>query len=101
MHSRLYRRIQPAYYLVGSWRSQQQLNPDVTPGYFLDAICSVGGVPRILRADNGAENIHVTAFQRLFRREAIDAFAGEKSFMYGRSVGSTAQRWHGLADNIF
>ena len=38
-------------------------NPDVTAGYFLDAICSVGGVPRILRADNGTENVHIAAFQ--------------------------------------
>ena len=27
-------------------------DPDVTAGYFLDAIHSVGRVPRILRADN-------------------------------------------------
>ena len=56
--------------------------PDVTAGYFLDAIHSVGRVPRILRADNGTENVHIAAFQRFFQREEVDAFAGEKSFMY-------------------
>jgi len=56
--------------------------------YLLDAIRSVGGVPRILRADNGAENVHVAAFQRFFRRKAIDAFAGEKSFMCRKSVSN-------------
>ena len=63
-------------------------DPDVTAGYFLDAIHSVGRVPRILRADNGTENVHIAAFQRFFRREEVDAFAGEKSFMYGRSVSN-------------
>ena len=62
--------------------------PDVTAGYFLDAIHSVGRVSRILRADNGTENVHIAAFQRFFRREEVDAFAGEKSFMYGRSVSN-------------
>lgn len=61
-------------------------DPDVTAGYLLDAIRSVGGVPRILRADKGTENVHVAAFQRFFQREGVDAFVGEKSFMYRRSV---------------
>lgn len=57
--------------------------------YFLDAIRSVGSVPRILRADNGAENVHVNAaFQRFFRRKSIDVFAGEKSFMCRKSVSN-------------
>mgnify|MGYP006973405870 FL=1 len=47
----------------------------------MDAIRSVGGVPRILRADNGSENFHIAVFQRFFRRKAVDAFAEEKSFM--------------------
>jgi len=71
-------------------------DPDVTAGYFLDAIRSVGGVPRILRADNGTENVHIAAFQRFFRREAVDAFAGEKSFIYGRSFSNQRiEAWWG------
>ncbi|XP_015750003.1 PREDICTED: protein argonaute-3-like [Acropora digitifera] len=72
--------------------------PDVTAGYFLDAIHSVGRVPRILRADNGTENVHIAAFQRFFRREEVDAFGGEKSFMYGRSVSN--QRIEALWDQL-
>lgn len=64
------------------------IDPDVTAGYFLDCVHSVGGVPRILRTDNGTENVNLTAIQRFFRREALDAFAGEKSFMYGKSVSN-------------
>ena len=63
-------------------------DPDVTAAYFLDCIRSGGGVPRILRADNGTENVNLAAIQRFFRREALDAFAGEKSFMYGKSVSN-------------
>ena len=63
-------------------------DPDVTAGYFLDAIHSVDSVSWILRADNGTENVHIAAFQRIFRREEVDAFGGEKSFIYGRSVSN-------------
>ena len=41
-----------------------------------------------MRADNGTENVHIAAFQRFLRREAVDTFAGEKSFMYGKSVSN-------------
>ena len=63
-------------------------DPDVTVAYFLYCIRSVGGVQRILRADNGTENVNLAAIQRFFRREALDTFAGEKSFMYGKSVSN-------------
>ena len=47
--------------------------------------CSTG-VPRIIRADNGTENCTIAGLQRFLRTDHTDAFAGEKSFMYGRSV---------------
>ena len=49
----------------------------VTVGYFSHAIRSVG-VLRILSADNCKENVHIAAFQRFFRKEAVDAFAGKR-----------------------
>ena len=71
-------------------------DPDVTAAYFLDCIRSVGDVPRILRADNATENVNLAAIQRFFRREALDAFAGEKSFMYGKSVSNQRiEAWWG------
>ena len=64
--------------------------------YFLWYIRSVGGVPRIVCGDNGTENVNMAAIQRFFRREAADAFAGDKSFMYGRSVSNQRiEAWWG------
>ena len=71
-------------------------DPGVVAKYFLGYIRSVGGVPRILRGDNGTENVTMAAIQRFFRREAADAFAGDKSFMYGRSVSNQRiEAWWG------
>ena len=64
--------------------------------YFLGYIRSVGGVPRIVRGDNGTEIVNMAAIQQFFRREAADAFAGDKSFMYGRSVSNQRiEAWWG------
>ena len=71
-------------------------DPGVTAKYFLDCIYSVDGVPRIVRADNGTENVNMAAIQRFFRREASDAFAGEKRFLYGKSVSNQRiEAWWG------
>lgn len=46
--------------------------------------------------DNGTENVNMAAIQRFFRREAADAFAGDKSFMYDRSVSNQQiEAWWG------
>ena len=58
-------------------------DPGVTAKYFLDYIHSIGGLPCIVRGDNGTENVNTAAIQHFFRRDANDVFAGEKSFMYG------------------
>lgn len=39
-------------------------DPGVTAKYFLDYIHSIGGVPRIVRGDNGTENVNTAAIQR-------------------------------------
>ena len=48
----------------------------------------VGGTACIIRADRGTENVHVECMQRFFRRLSQDDFAGDKSFMYGRSTSN-------------
>ena len=49
-----------------------------------------------MHADNGTENVRIAAIQRFFRREAVDAFAGEKSSMYGKSVSNQRiEAWWG------
>lgn len=43
------------------------------------------GTPRIVRVDCGTENVVVAGLQRFFRSQATDDFAGNKSFLYGKS----------------
>lgn len=67
---------------VGSTNNNQA----VVAKYYTVCVRQIGGVPRIIRADNGTENCTIAGLQRFFRTDHTDAFAGEKSFMYGRSV---------------
>lgn len=46
------------------------------------------GVPRRIRSDNGTENTRVAATHRVFREDDNDSFAGEKSFMFGKSTSN-------------
>ena len=65
--------------------------------YFLDYARQLGGTARIIRGDRGTENVSTAGIQRFFRRSADDAFAGEKSFMYGRSMSNQRiEAWWGL-----
>ena len=72
-------------------------NPRVVASYFLECVKELGGVPRIIRGDQGTENVNVAAMQRFFRCDAQDSFAGEKSFLYGRSVSNQRiEAWWGF-----
>ena len=46
------------------------------------------GTANIIRGDKGNENLNVAAIQRYFRCHGNDSMAGEKSFLYGRSVSN-------------
>lgn len=46
------------------------------------------GTARIVRADPGTENVKVEVLQKFFRANGQDSFAGEKSFMYGKSTAN-------------
>ena len=48
----------------------------------------LGGCPRVVRGDCGTENIHIAAVQRFLIRNSQDNLAGEKSFLYGKSVAN-------------
>ena len=54
-------------------------NPMVTVQYYLDCLRQLGGCPRVVRGDCG---------QRFLRRNCQDNLAGEKSFLYGKSVAN-------------
>ncbi|KAJ7371621.1 hypothetical protein OS493_024298 [Desmophyllum pertusum] len=63
-------------------------NPRIVARYFLDCAKQLDGVPRTVRGDRGTENVNVAAMQTFFRRNGTDSMAGEKSFLYGRSVSN-------------
>ena len=46
------------------------------------------GTTKIIRGDKGNGNLNVAAIQRYFRRHGNDSMAGEKSFLYGKSVSN-------------
>ena len=63
-------------------------DPRIIAQYFLNYVRQIHGAPRIVRADCGTENVHVAAMQRFFRSSADDSFAGDNSFMYGKSTSN-------------
>ena len=60
-------------------------DPRVTARLFLDAVMQLKGCPMIVRSDCGTENGIVAATQCSFRASGNDAFAGERSHIYGPS----------------
>lgn len=72
-------------------------DPKVVAQYFVDCVRQIGGTARVIRADCGTENVHVEALQRYLRREDEDDWAGDNSFMYGRSVSNQRiEAWWGI-----
>ena len=55
-------------------------NPRIVARYFLDCVKQLGGVPRTIRGDRGTENVNIG--------NGRDSIAGERSFLYGRSVSN-------------
>ena len=68
--------------------SPSNKNPKLIGRYFLDCARQLGGVPRVVRADRGTENINVCAIQRFLRADSNDSFAEDKNFMYGTSMSN-------------
>jgi len=72
-------------------------DPQVIGGYFLETVRSLGGCPRILRADMGTENSTIRDMQRYLRRSDDDPLAGERSFIYGKSTANQRiESWWGI-----
>ena len=71
-------------------------DPRIVAQYYLDSVRQLGGTARIVRGDRGTENGSLAAIQRFFRRSAEDDFAGEKSFMFGKSTSNQRiEAWWG------
>ena len=69
-----------------AWKSSS--NPRIIAGYFINAVSLLNGCPRILRSDRGTENKYLEQMQKFLREDGNDDFAGEKSFLYGRSTAN-------------
>ena len=63
-------------------------DPWVIAGFYLKYIRLHGRTATIVRGDRGTENVFVARIQRHLRENHSDSFAGEKSFLYGRSVSN-------------
>lgn len=63
-------------------------DPSVVSQYFIDCIRDIGGVPCVVRSDCGTENGNVASIQHFLRLNSNDSLAGEKSFMYGKSISN-------------
>ena len=62
--------------------------PKVIAGYFMGVVTKMEGTARIIREDLGTENCTVGNIQCSLRQDANDGFAGDRSFLYGRSTGN-------------
>ena len=60
-------------------------DPIVTGRLFLNTISKVSGCPLRVRSDCGSENVVLSAMQCYLRRNHTDAYAAERSHIYGSS----------------
>lgn len=68
--------------------SSSNNDQEIVGRYYIDYVEAIGGTARIIQTDRGTENVYVHEMQRFFRRLSDDGFAGDKSFMYGRSTSN-------------
>lgn len=64
-------------------------NPKYVARYYLDYIKEMNGVPMIIYADRGTENVIVRDIQYALRWNHQDDFQGSSSFIYGSSNRNT------------
>lgn len=72
-------------------------DPKVVASYFIKTVSGIGGCPERIRADRGTEQVSVEEMQMFLRRNHPDSFAGERSFLYGRSTANQRiEGWWGI-----
>ena len=59
--------------------------PEVTALFFVRTVLQLEKAPCIVRCDRGTENVHIERIQKFIRKDHIDDFANENSFIYGKS----------------
>ena len=57
-------------------------DPNVIADYFINTVTHIGGCPQWLQSDPGTENGHGREMQLFLRRNHVDRYAGEGSFIY-------------------
>ena len=76
--------------------SRNSSDPAVIAGHYVNTVERFGGCPRILRVDRGTENVTMCNIQQWLRQNDDDAFADEKSVMFGRSTANQRiEQWWG------
>ena len=58
------------------------------PQYLIIIFFVYVGTAKIIRGDRGNENLNVAETQRYFRCRGNDSVAGDKCFLYGKSVSN-------------
>ncbi|KAF3836224.1 hypothetical protein F7725_028782, partial [Dissostichus mawsoni] len=72
-------------------------DPKVVASYFIKTVSGIGGCPERICADKGTEKVSVEEMQMFLRRNHPDSFAGERSFLYGRSTANQRiEGWWGI-----
>ena len=61
-------------------------NSNFIAHYYLQAVETLGGCPKLCQTDRGTENTIMAGIQRFFRRNGNDELSGEKAHRYGSSV---------------
>ncbi|XP_061176268.1 uncharacterized protein LOC133185191 [Saccostrea echinata] len=63
-------------------------NPNIIAHYYIESIRKYGVCPRRVRADMGTENVYIETIHKFLRRNHEDEHAGERSFLYGKSINN-------------
>ena len=72
-------------------------DPKLIGGYFIDAVKEIDCCPKLVRTDDGTENVIVLKLQRFLRRHGTDAFAADKSALTGASThNQRIECWWGM-----
>ena len=63
-------------------------NPTIITSYYLESVRVHKCVPCVMRCDMGTENAHLSYLQPYFTRNSDGPFAGDNSFVYGKSTSN-------------
>lgn len=71
-------------------------DPKIVGGYYVEAVESLGGYPRVVRGDLGTENGHVRDFQRFLHRNIHDGNAIDCYLDGASTANQRIESWWGF-----